>query len=300
MLKISPVCWGRGCLELGSPRHNAEAGMFQLFSTSTAKPCSVLGTELPVCVWDTVPALESLTVSSGRCTECSRDKYSDDNIRCHPLMKEAGRGGWGSGVRRGFPQNQIPYPSVKGQIGIITMTRRAGKGLWRQLDYQAGWCGGQRELGHSLEKCQQLCKAALWGAPGDTAKVRPLGPDTARLCWVVWVIFWKMIGSHWEALSRMLWSDSHFWKIAQTALWGMRRGETWGRWEHLHNDSHHLGQGTAALRRTQKRTWIWDTWGMESMDLVSHGLSVACQKSQVWARTTQQQQKAQSNNGQKT
>ena len=88
-------------------------------------------------------------------------------------MKEAG--GWGSGVRRGFPQNQIPYLSVKGQIGIITMTRRAGTGLWRQLDYQAGWCGGQRELGCALGKCQQPCKAALWGAPGDMAKVRPLG-----------------------------------------------------------------------------------------------------------------------------
>lgn len=52
-------------------------------------------------------------------------------------MKEAGRGGWGSGVRRGFLQNKTPYPCVKEQIVIITLTRRAGKGLWR-LDYQVG------------------------------------------------------------------------------------------------------------------------------------------------------------------
>lgn len=196
MLKISPVCWGRGCLELGRPRHNAEAGMFQLFSTPTANPCSVLGTELPACVWDSVPALESLTVSSGRCTECSWDKESDDTIQCHPVMKGAGRGGWGSAVRRGFLQNQAPYPCVKEKIGIITLTRRAGKGLWRQLDYQVGWCGGQRELGRALGKRQQPCKAAVWGAPRDMAKVRPLGQDMPRLCWVVCVIFWKIIGSH--------------------------------------------------------------------------------------------------------
>lgn len=30
-----------------------------------------------------------------------RDKYSDDNSQCHPVMKEAGKGGWGSGVRKG-------------------------------------------------------------------------------------------------------------------------------------------------------------------------------------------------------
>lgn len=44
----------------------------------------------------------------------------------------------------------------------------------------------------------------MWGAPGDVPEVRPLGQDGARLCEAVWIIFWKMMGSDWRVLSRVL------------------------------------------------------------------------------------------------
>lgn len=56
-----------------------------------------------------------------------QDQSPDDCIQCHPVMKEAGKGGWGSGVKKDFLQNQSPSLSLEGQTGIIRLTKRGGR-----------------------------------------------------------------------------------------------------------------------------------------------------------------------------